>query len=73
MNRFARFILASLYAFILMILALLFVWEIVGKPYIESYIKTNYGNAINETYNNSELLKEFFDDFKRKPTDKKDE
>lgn len=51
----------SLYIMVLLLVAIFISWEAYGKEYIESYINTEYGHDIKQTYNNSELIKELLD------------
>jgi hypothetical protein len=43
--------------FILTNILVWIIWTQIGKDYIEKHIKEEYGYSINQTYNNSELIK----------------
>lgn len=62
LKKASEILLRSLYIFLLTLLALFAFWELYGKRHIEKYIDKNYGNYIERTYNNSELLKELLND-----------
>jgi hypothetical protein len=53
------FVYTSLHVLALMLLSLYLFWHGYAKHYIERFIKTEYGQTIIKTYNNTELIKNF--------------
>ena len=59
LKKITHWIITSVYILLLMIMSVYLFWEICAKDHIEQYIKKEYGYAIMETYNNTELIKNF--------------
>lgn len=55
MQKTIKFILFTIYMIILFALVVVMFWEFYGKEFVENYIKKEYGDAIIQTKNNSEL------------------
>ena len=59
MKKTTEWILNTVYIIILIFLSLVIFWELYAKTYVENYIDNEYGHQIKETYNNTELIKQF--------------
>jgi len=59
MKKATNFILSTLYALLLFLVALFLFWEVYGKEYIENYIDDEYGQYIIRTKKDCDLIKNF--------------